>query len=84
MVNQKELQHLAAEESLYYGAMAKTELAMLYAPNLKPHIARRRLMKWLKKNEALLDELTKRGYTERLQQLTTAQVRLIIAYLGEP
>ena len=69
---------------MYYGAMTKTELALLYAPNLKPHTARKRLGKWIGKSEKLLAELTKRGYTERLQQLTTAQVRLIVEHLGEP
>ena len=84
MMYQQQERHLAAEESMYYGAMLKIELAVLYAPNLKPDIARRRLTKWIGKNKALLAELTKRGYTERLQYFTTAQVRLIVEYLGEP
>jgi hypothetical protein len=69
---------------MFYGAMPKTELAMLYAPNLKPHVARKRLNRWIAKSETLLRELRKRGYTEHLQQLTTAQVRLIVIHLGEP
>ena len=72
------------ENELYYGAMSKTELAALYAPDLKPYIARRRLNKWIGKNEELLRELKTRGYTERLTMLTTAHVQLIIRYLGEP
>lgn len=72
------------EEELYYGAMSKTELAMLYAPELKPYIARRRLNRWIRRNTALWIELTGKGYTERLRMLTTGQVRLIVRYLGEP
>lgn len=72
------------EEELYYGAMSKTELAVLYAPELKPYIARRRLNKWIKRNEKLFCELKLRGYTERLTMLTTAHVQLVIRYLGEP
>jgi hypothetical protein len=33
------------DESVFYGAMSKTKLAMLYAPDLKPHVARKRLNK---------------------------------------
>ena len=72
------------DESMYYGAMSKTELALLYAPNLKPHTARKRLSKWIRINNELQSRLTAKGYTERLQQLTTAQVRLIVEHLGEP
>jgi hypothetical protein len=64
--------------------MSKTDLAQLYAPNLQPHVARKRLNKWIRKNEKLLLELQARGYTGRLQQLTTAHVRLIVKHLGEP
>ncbi|NDV83356.1 DUF4248 domain-containing protein [Bacteroides sp. 51] len=64
--------------------MSKTELAVLYAPALKPYIARRRLNKWIRINEELLHELTAHGYTERLSMLTTAHVQLIVKYLGEP
>jgi hypothetical protein len=70
--------------SIFYGAMSKTDLAQLYGPNLKPYIARRRLNKWITTNEELLRELQARGYTDRLRQLTTAQVRLIVKHLGEP
>jgi len=69
---------------MYYGAMSKTELALLYAPNLKPETARKRLNKWIRINSELQNRLTTKGYTERLQQLTTAQVRLIVKHLGEP
>jgi len=72
------------DESVFYSAMSKTELAMLYAPDLKPYIARRRLSKWIRINSELLGELKARGYTERLTMLTTAHVRLIVKYLGEP
>jgi hypothetical protein len=72
------------DESNFYGAMPKMELAMLYAPDLKPYVARKRLNKWIVRNGTLLRELHERGYTARLQQLTTAHVRLIVKHLGEP
>ena len=72
------------DELFFYGSMSRTELAMLYAPGLKPDNARRKLNLWIRRNEELLARLTKRGYTQRLRHFTTGQVRLIMKYLGEP
>lgn len=69
---------------MFYGAMSKIDLAVLYAPELKPYVARRRLNKWIRRNETLFHELTVRGYTERLAMLTTGHVQLIVRHLGEP
>ena len=72
------------EEPLRARSMGKSELALAYAPELTPHSAVKRLMKWLSINPALMDALRQTHYYPTQKVLTARQVQLIFDYLGEP
>ena len=55
----------------------RTELAQIYCPNLCPEAAFRKLKHWI-------DGLSALGGSSRSRSYTPAQVRLIVAALGEP
>jgi hypothetical protein len=64
--------------------MTKQELAQMYAPDLTPHAAVNRLMRWVNLHPVLKTELRNTGYQKTSRLLTSRQVRLIVEYLGEP
>lgn len=64
--------------------VAKSELAMLYAPELSPHAAVNRLMAWLKKDPDTIRALRATGYNKYQKILTPKQVAIITSFLGEP
>ena len=63
---------------------SKTELALLYAPELEPRSALNRLMMWIKHNRDLYAALLATGYHTNQKLFTAAQTALIFQYLGEP
>ena len=65
-------------------AMNKMELESMYAPELTPHAAVNRLMRWVAYHPKLTDELRKTGYRKMSKLLSPKQVELIVEYLGEP
>lgn len=60
------------------------ELAILYAPGLKPHSASKRLTKWIIVNKELYDRLIRSGWIKGAHILSPLQVGVIVEYLGEP
>ena len=64
--------------------MSKSELALAYAPEITPHSAVKRLMKWLSINPALMAELRATHYDPNQTLLTARQVEIILNHLGEP
>lgn len=60
------------------------ELAILYAPDLTPESAGKRLSSWIRFNPKLTHELQESGWQKGQRVLTPLQVRIIIQYLGEP
>lgn len=64
--------------------MSKQELAQLYAPNLTPHSAVNRMMKWVEHHPKLAKELAANGYRKHTRLLTSLHVGLIVKYLGAP
>ena len=54
------------------------ELAILYAPDLTPESAGKRLSSWIRFNPK------QSGWKKGQRVLTPLQVRIIIQYLGEP
>jgi hypothetical protein len=65
-------------------SMTKTELAMLYAPDLTPHSAVNRLARWMACNPLLMAALRRTGYRKTARRFSPRQVALIVRYLGEP
>lgn len=63
---------------------SKGELAALYAPNIAPSSACKRLTQWMLHHPTLMTDLRKTGYTEKLRTFTPLQVSLIFEALGEP
>ena len=64
-----------------YGRM---ELAQLYSPDIAPESAWKKLRKWIDLNPGLVDRLRALGYDSHTRSFTPAQVRAIVAALGEP
>ena len=67
------------EEKFVIKAYGKTELAMIYAPELTESGARARMRKWLAVNPRLRKLLKMKGRT-----YTPRQVQRIVNELGEP
>ena len=63
---------------------SKSELAVVYAPEIGYHSALNRFSHWIRTNIALYTELQKTGYKNSQQILTSRQVALVFEYLGEP
>lgn len=64
--------------------MKKSELALLYSPDLTPHAAVNRLMTWVKLDKQLMAELIGTGYRKTAKLLSAMQVALIVEHLGMP
>ena len=62
----------------------KGELAQLYCPNITTAAARKKLMQWIHLYPNLMDNLHRAGFSDATRSFTPAQVRLIVAALGEP
>jgi len=63
----------------------RTELAQLYAPDITPEAAWRKLRSWMDIHPTLGSTLATMGYDPRRQRsFTPAQVRVITEALGEP
>lgn len=60
------------------------ELAMQYAPDLTPHSASKRLLKWVLVNKKLHERLLRLGWTRGGHLLTPVQVGAIVEFLGKP
>lgn len=64
--------------------MTKSDLAMLYAPELSVRGALHRLYRWMHNDEALMADLRAANYREHSHVLTRRQLEIIYRYLGEP
>ena len=60
------------------------ELAILYAPDLTPESAAKRLTTWVNVNPALPQALKAVGWRKGQRVLTPLQVKTIVDYIGEP
>jgi len=64
--------------------MSKQELALLYSPDLTPHGAVNRLMRWVNRDPAFLAALERVGYRKHSKLLSPLQVGVFFEFLGEP
>jgi hypothetical protein len=62
----------------------KSELALLYLPDVTAHAARRTLNAWINLSPGLSDRLHQTGLSPSAHYYTPAQVRMIVEALGEP
>ena len=62
----------------------RTELAQLYSPDLCPEAAYRKLKNWIDLYPGLRDGLSALGGSSHSRSYPPAQVKLIVAALGEP
>ncbi len=62
----------------------RTELALLYSPELSAQGAWRKLLRWINHHPTLSTRLAATGLTSHSRVFTPAQVRLIVEALGEP
>ena len=64
---------------------SKSELGLLYFPDVpSKQVARRHIMKWIKRCPELWAQLHRMGYQEGSQFFTPRMVNSIFEYLGEP
>ncbi len=68
----------------YIRCISKKELALLYFPHSSPDTARRRLMRWIRKCQPLVEALRREHYDSHSHMFTKRQVQIIIYYLDEP
>lgn len=71
-------------DSFIIRTYGRTELAQIYCPNLCPEAAFRKLKHWIDLCPDLRDGLSALGGSSHSRSYTPAQVRLIVAALGEP
>ena len=62
----------------------KSELALLYLPDVTPNAARRTLNAWITVSPGLSERLHQTGLSASAHYYTPAQVRMIVEALGEP
>ena len=67
------------DETFIIRAYGKSELAMMYFPDLTKETAMRKLRLWLSINPRL-----KKLISKKIRSYTPKQVRLIVEELGEP
>ncbi len=65
-------------------ARTKTALAVLYFPDEQPPQAVRHLMRWVTSCAPLVKALHELGYHTHQRHFTAAQVKKIVAHIGEP
>ncbi len=73
-----------SEENFKIRPYGLGELASLYNPDLHPHSAIRKLQRWMAHAPGLTEQLLTAGWKPHYRTFTPAQVRLIVAALGEP
>ena len=76
--------HHQTKSNMKIRSYSKQELAMLYFPDSYPRIATNHLMRWINRNQSLLQELHSTGYYSHSKYFTTRQVCAILDYLGDP
>jgi len=62
----------------------RTELAMLYSPDIAPESAWKKLRKWIDHFPGLTRTLFELGYTGQERSFTPSQVAAIVSAIGEP
>lgn len=62
----------------------KTELALMYFPESTKETAVRLLLRWMKEDAKIMEELNAMGYNKHRQYLLKREVEVIVKYLGEP
>lgn len=62
----------------------RTELAMLYCPDLTGLAAYRKMHRWMERCPGLMERLNDLGYEAQRRSFTPLEVRVIVDALGEP
>jgi hypothetical protein len=62
----------------------RTELAILYSPNITPSSAWRKMRRWIVQNQNLTNALATLSYDGHSRSFTPAQVAVIVQHLGHP
>ncbi len=65
-------------------AYGRTELALMYSPNITPQAAYQKLIRWIRYSPELSKRFLKDGKPARTRYFTPEEVRFIVGILGEP
>lgn len=65
-------------------AYGRTELALMYSPNITPQAAYYKLMRWIRRSPELSRRFLKEGKPSRTRFFTPQEVSFIVEILGEP
>jgi hypothetical protein len=72
------------ETTFRYRHYTKSELAQLYYPECSPRVAVNRLARWIKDDPQLRAALMEAGYRKTQHDFLSSQVRVLVAFMGEP
>lgn len=75
---------MITEEPFKLQAYTKTDLAQLYSPHSESATALQNLYRWMRRNEAMMEELNAIGYNKYRHSFLKQEVGIIIKHLGEP
>ena len=71
-------------ETIKTRAYSKKELALMYFPDSTPETAVKHMMKMIRHNDMLWDELQEMGYYSKSRTFTPRQVQAIFEWIGAP
>lgn len=72
------------EEEFKLRTYKKSELAMMYFPNVSKEAASRNFRRWMTRCSMMMKELDAMGYDKNRQYLLKPEVEVIVKHLGEP
>lgn len=72
------------EKEFRVRSYGRTELALMYSPELTPTSAYRKLVRWIRRQPELSSYFIRNGKMPTSRCFTPADVRQIVCYLGEP
>lgn len=80
----KNLQTEQAVQEFRLKTYKKSELAMMYFPDVSKETASRNFRRWIKHCAPMVKELEALGYDKNRQYLVKTEVEIIVKHLGEP
>lgn len=78
------MKDLETEQEFKFRTYKKSELAMMYFPDVSKATASRNFRRWVTRCTPMTMELEAMGYDKNRQYLLKAEVEVIVKHLGEP
>lgn len=78
------MKNLQTEQEFRLKTYKKSELAMMYFPDVTKASASKNFRRWIRNCHPMMQELEAMGYDKNRQYLLKAEVEVIVKHLGEP